>query len=175
MLGILSFWKVGAQALYDKLCIYKVLFSIYMLADVLHDLDVLNKVFQKETLDVTLFSTSFEVTLSSLRRKLLSYEFAKDTLYLKDILESTKAGLLHHTNDEGVEYVHELEYTYMPGRDKHGALLDSARGNLDACKTMAKYFVQQVIDCVNDQFPNMYFFNASKLFSPQYYPSKEKE
>ncbi|MCO5592298.1 hypothetical protein L7F22_046298 [Adiantum nelumboides] len=175
MPGILSFWKTGARAWYDKLRIYKVLFSIYMLADILHDLNILNKLFQKETADVTSFSTSIEVTLSSLRRKFLSQDFAKDTLFLKDFMQSTKDGVLMHKNEEGVEYVHQLVYACMPGKDKNGIALDVGGGSVDACVAMAKQFVQKVIECINERFLDMYFFNATKLFSPHYYVTDEKE
>ncbi|MCO5578402.1 hypothetical protein L7F22_032243 [Adiantum nelumboides] len=175
MPGILSFWKTGARAWYDKLRIYKVLFSIYMLADILHDMDMLNKVFQKETADVTSFSTSIEVTLSSLRRKLLSPSFAKDTLYLKDFMDSTKEGVLMHTNEAGEEYVHHLVYACMPGKDKDGIPYDFEGGSVDACIAMAKQFVQKTIECINERFPDMYFFNATKLFNPQFYARDDKE
>ncbi|MCO5563835.1 hypothetical protein L7F22_017484 [Adiantum nelumboides] len=173
--SILSFWKTGARAWYDKLRMYKVLFSIYMLPDILHDMDMLNKVFQNETADVTSFSTSIEVTLSSLRRKFLSPNFAKDTLYLKDFMDSTKEGVLMHTNEAGEEYVHHLVYACMPGKDKDGILYDFEGGSVDACIAMAKQFVQKTIECINERFPDMYFFNATKLFNPQFYARDDKE
>ncbi|MCO5564404.1 hypothetical protein L7F22_018065 [Adiantum nelumboides] len=145
-------------------------------AYVLHDLDILNKSFPKDTLDIASFSTCVEVTLSSLRRKFLAEVFAKDTLYLRDFIENTKYGILMHTNEEGKEYCHQLKYEAMPGKDKKTKeALDKDDGSLDACIAMAKIFVQQVIDCVNDRYPNMYFFNDSKLFSPQHYPRDEDE
>ncbi|MCO5563831.1 hypothetical protein L7F22_017480 [Adiantum nelumboides] len=175
MPGILSFWKTGARAWNDKLRMYKVLFSIYMLPDILHDMDMLNKVFQNETVDVTSFSTSIEVTLSSLRRKFLSPNFAKDTLYLKDFMDSTKEGVLMHTNEAGEEYVHHLVYACMPGKDKDGIPYDFEGGSVDACIAMAKQFVQKTIECINERFPDMYFFNATKLFNPQFYARDDKE
>ncbi|KAH7332329.1 hypothetical protein KP509_20G082300 [Ceratopteris richardii] len=173
--AILTFWKCQAPMWYEKLCIFKVLFCIHLLADVLLELDGLNKIFQKESIDITSFSTSIEVCLNTLRKKFLGDIFAKGTIYLKLFIENAQMGYLKHVTENGEEYTHTLLYVSMPGKDKNGFPLDIQDGSLNTCIEMAKGFVLKVIDCVNERFPDMYFFNASKLFSPMYYPSEEDE
>ncbi|KAH7281139.1 hypothetical protein KP509_36G032200 [Ceratopteris richardii] len=176
---ILTFWKCQAPMWYEKLCIFKVLFCIFKVlfyvADVLLELDGLNKIFQKESIDITSFSTSIEVCLNSLKKKFLGDIFAKNTIYLKLFIENAQMGYLKHVNDNGEEYTHTLLYVSMPSKDKNGFPLDIQDGSLNTCIEMAKGFVLKVIDCVNARFPDMYFFNASKLFSPMYYLSEEDE
>ncbi|KAH7426364.1 hypothetical protein KP509_11G098700 [Ceratopteris richardii] len=163
--AILTFWKSQAPMWYEKLCIFKVLFCIHLLADVLLELDGLTKIFQKESTDISSFSTSIEVCLNSLKKKFLGDIFAK----------STNASSLKYVNENGEEYTHTLLYVSMPGKDKNGFPLDIQDGSLNTCIEMAKDFVLKVIDCVNERFPAMYFFNASKLFSPMYHPNEEDE
>ncbi|KAH7442475.1 hypothetical protein KP509_03G090600 [Ceratopteris richardii] len=158
--AILTFWKSKAPMWYEKLCIFKVLFCIHLLANVLLELDGLNKNFQRESIDITSFSTSIEVCLNSLKKKFLGDIFAKSTTYLKLFIEKAQMGYLKHVNENGEEYTHTLLYVSMPSKDKN---------------EMAKDFVLKVIDCINERFPHMYFFNANKLFSPMYYPSEEDE
>ncbi|KAH7351519.1 hypothetical protein KP509_19G001100 [Ceratopteris richardii] len=157
----------------DKLRVFKLLFAIHMLADVLYELDGLNKIFQKENIDVTSFSTSIEVALQALKKKFLIEPFGRNTLYLQSFMEKTSMGYLEHKNENGDEYKHYLLYSSIPGKDKNGSPLDTLDGDLDSCIEMAKSFVQKVIDAINQRFPDIYFFNACKLFSPMHYPSDE--
>ena len=45
--------KDNDQQLYNDLRIFKVVFCIYLLADVLHELNILNKIFQIENVDLS--------------------------------------------------------------------------------------------------------------------------
>ncbi|KAI5083855.1 hypothetical protein GOP47_0000024 [Adiantum capillus-veneris] len=67
MPAILSFWKDNAKSWYEKLRVYTVLFCIYMLADVVRDLNALNTHFQKENVDIPSISAEIEVTIASLK------------------------------------------------------------------------------------------------------------
>ncbi|MCO5573711.1 hypothetical protein L7F22_027485 [Adiantum nelumboides] len=174
MPAILTYWKEGAPAWYKKLRIYKVLFVIHLLADVLHDLNVLNKHFQEDNVDIASISAFIEVTLSSLRRKFLEDDFGKGTKFLKKFMSDTEDCSLRHVNESGVEFVHSLLYETIPGKDKDNEPLDRGSGDVESCKQLAINFVQKVIECINERFPDVYFLNATKLFSPQFYPKDAK-
>ncbi|MCO5567614.1 hypothetical protein L7F22_021308 [Adiantum nelumboides] len=174
MPAILTYWKEGAPAWYKKLRIYKVLFVIHLLADVLHDLNVLNKHFQEDNVDIASISAYIEVTLSSLRRKFLEDDFGKGTKFLKKFMSDTEDCSLRHVNESGVEFVHSLLYETIPGKDKDNEPLDRGSGDVESCKQLAINFVQKVIECINERFPYVYFLNATKLFSPQFYPKDDK-
>ncbi|MCO5569033.1 hypothetical protein L7F22_022739 [Adiantum nelumboides] len=174
MPAILTFWNEGAPAWYKKLCIYKVLFIIHLLADVLYDLNVLSKHFQEEEVDIACISAYIEVTMSSLRRKFLEEDFGKSTKYLKQFMTDVETGSWIYTNESGEVYIHELEYAKIPGKDKRGMFIDCGDGDVESCKQLARSFVQTLIDCLNERFPDVYFLNATKLFSPQFYPKDAK-
>ncbi|MCO5570486.1 hypothetical protein L7F22_024208 [Adiantum nelumboides] len=148
--------------------------SLKQTEDWLHDLNVLNKHFQEETVDIANISTYIEVTLSSLRRKFLKEDFGKHTEYLKKFMSDVETGSWLYINESGVEYAHNLVYDNIPGKDKDGHYLDYGGGDVESCMQLAKSFVQTVIDCVNERFPDVYFFNAAKLFCPPYYPKDAK-
>ncbi|MCO5591377.1 hypothetical protein L7F22_045360 [Adiantum nelumboides] len=174
MPAILTFWKEGAPAWYKKLCIYKLLFIIHLLADVLYDLNVLSKHFQEEEVDIACISAYIEVTMSSLRRKFLEEDFGKGTKYLKQFMADVETGSWIYTNESGEVYIHELEYAKIPGKDKRGMFIDCGDGDVESSKQLARSFVQTLIDCLNERFPDVYFLNATKLFSPQFYPKDAK-
>ncbi|KAH7285942.1 hypothetical protein KP509_33G052100 [Ceratopteris richardii] len=171
--AILTFWQENAHAWYEKLRVFNLLFAIHMLADVLYELDGLNKIFQKENIDVTSFSTSIEVALQALKKKFLIEPFGRNTLHLQSFMEKTSMGYLEHKNENGDEYKHFLLYSSIPGKDKNDIPFDTLDGDLDSCIEMAKSFVQKVIDAINQRFSDIYFFNACKLFSPMHYPNDE--
>ena len=54
------------QQLYNDLRIFKVIFCIYLLADVLQELDILNKIFQIENADFSQLGAQIELTIRSL-------------------------------------------------------------------------------------------------------------
>ncbi|KAH7414777.1 hypothetical protein KP509_14G010700 [Ceratopteris richardii] len=139
--AILTFWKCQVPMWYEKLCIFKVLFCIHLLTDVLLELDRLNRIFQKESIDITSFSTSIEVCLNSLKKKFIGDIFAKGTIYLKLLIENAQMGRLKHVNENGEEYTHTLLYVSMPGKDKNGFPLDIQDVTLNTCIEMAKDFV----------------------------------
>ncbi|MCO5614811.1 hypothetical protein L7F22_069095 [Adiantum nelumboides] len=105
MPAILTFWKEGDPAWYKKLCIYKVLFIIHLLADVLYDLNVLSKHFQEEDVDIACISAYIEVTMASLRRKFLEEDFGKGTKYPKQFMADVETGSWIYTNESGEVYI----------------------------------------------------------------------
>lgn len=175
MPAILSIWQEGAPDWYAKLKTYKVLFCIHMLADVLHDMNMLSKQFQADIVDISSITTCIDVCTTSLRRKFLGQEFGKGSLYLKKFMSDTDSGILQHVNEEGKIYAHALSYARIPGKDKKGIPLDPFAGDVMTCVDLAKSFVQMVIDCINERFPDVFLFNAVKLFSPQHYPHDAKK
>ncbi|MCO5567029.1 hypothetical protein L7F22_020712 [Adiantum nelumboides] len=173
--AILSVWQDGATLWYKKLRVYKVLFCIHMLADVLHDMNMLSKQFQADIIDLSSISTCIDVTVSSLRRKFLEQDFGKGTIYLKKFMSDTESKVLQHVNDLGTVYAHELLYERIPGKTQKGIRLDPFPGDVESCIVLAKSFVQKLIDCINERFPDVLLFNAVKVFSPQHYPRNVKK
>ena len=67
---ILTLWKNDRKTLpwYDKARIYSIQFFLHILADVLGELNKLNKNFQQENIDITTIGLALEVTISTLSR-----------------------------------------------------------------------------------------------------------
>jgi len=70
MPAILTLWKNERKtsSWYDKTRIYSIQFCLHMLADVLGELNKLNKTFQAENVDITTIGLALEVTISTLSR-----------------------------------------------------------------------------------------------------------
>ena len=62
----------------------------------------------------------------------------------------------------GCKKVHILYYDSMPGCD--------VRSSLEDCITTGRLYVQNVIDSLNDRFPDLPVFNVVRFFSPKHYP-----
>ncbi|MCO5586611.1 hypothetical protein L7F22_040552 [Adiantum nelumboides] len=174
MPAILNFWKDKAKGWYDKLWVYKVLFCVYMLANVLRDLNVLNTHFQKENVDIPSISVEIEVIVASLKHKFLEQEFGKGNHFLKKFLDATKDRVFVYVSDDGEEFPISSCMLKFQAMMPNGLPLDREGGDVESCINFAKGFVLKVIECVNDRFPDVYFSNVAKLFSPHYYPHRTK-
>ena len=53
--------------------------------------------------------------------------------------------------------------------------IDQRPGTLLECKLIATKYAQKIIDVSNERFPDLPIFNATKLFSPKYYPGDEED
>ncbi|MCO5577985.1 hypothetical protein L7F22_031823 [Adiantum nelumboides] len=138
MPAILSFWKDNAKGWYDKLWVYKVLFCIYMLANLLRDLNALNTHFQKENVDIPSISAEIEVTVASLKWKFLEQEFGKGTRFLKKFMDATKDRIFVYVSDDGREISHQILYAKFLGNDANGLPLDREGGDVQSCINFAK-------------------------------------
>jgi hypothetical protein len=88
----------GCEELYHEFRCYSVLVFIHLLADVFGELNTLNKIFQKENLDLTEIGDSIEITTRSLSRKFMVYEyeeFGADTKFMAQFLDISKGGEIH--------------------------------------------------------------------------------
>lgn len=66
---ILSLWKnEKMDSWYDKARIFSIQFCLHMLADILCELNKLNKKFQEDHVDVTALGAFIDITIHTLRR-----------------------------------------------------------------------------------------------------------
>jgi hypothetical protein len=88
----------GCAKLYHEFRCYSILFFIHLLAYVLGELNILNKIFQKENLDLIEIGNAIEITTRSLSRKFLLYEdeeFGADTKFVAQFLNNCRGGEIH--------------------------------------------------------------------------------
>ena len=48
-------------------------------------------------------------------------------------------------------------------------------GSIEECRIIGVEYVQQVVDALNERFPDIGIFNACKLFSPKLYLADDDE
>ena len=173
---ILTLWKNERNdSWYDKARIFSVQFCLHMLADIMCELNKLNKKFQEEYVDVTSLGAAIDVTINTLKRWFLrSDTFADGTSYLSKFLDASKFGYLEICDKEGLVHRHELRFVAIP--HAHGDYLDAQQswkpcieGSVESCKQLAKDYVQALVESLNGRFPDLVFFNSARLFSPCHY------
>ncbi len=166
MPAILSIFRGlnGCGELYFEFHSYLLLFFIHLLADVLGELNILNKTFQTENIDLSNIGIAIELTIRSLSRKFLvdeEDEFGADTKFVAQFLDVSRGDEINYRDVTGVVHSHHLHYSPLPHAIDFGA-----DGSLRGCKIIAQAYVQKVIDCLRERFPDLKLFNAAKLFSP---------
>ena len=150
--------------LYNDLRIFKVVFCIYLLADVLHKLNILNKIFQIENVDLSQLGAQIELTTRSLTRMFLDAEnFGVDSKYVKIFMDVAQDGTIEYRNKTNTIHTHSLFFQEIPNCGDSG-------GSFHACKELAQEYVQAIIDALHVRFLDMWVFNATKIFSPISYP-----
>ena len=149
---------------------------LHMLADIMCELNKLNKKFQEEYVDVTSLGGAIYVTINTLKRCFLrSDTFAKGTSYLSKFLDASKFGYLEICDKEGL--VHNNELQYLGILHAHGDYVGTQKqawkpcieGSLESCKLLAKYYVQDLVESLNGRFLDLAFFNFARLFIPCHY------
>ena len=119
------------QQLYNDLKIFKVVFCIYLLADVLHELNILKKIFQIENVDLSQLGAHIELTTCSLIRMFLDVEnFGFDSKYVKIFMDVAQDGTIEYRDKTGTIHTHSLFFQEIPScRDSGGFFY--------ACKELA--------------------------------------
>ena len=150
--------------LYNDLRIFKVVFCIYLLVHVLPELNILNKIFQIENVDLSQLGVQIELTTRSLTRMFLDAEnFGVESKYVKIFMDVAQDGTIEYRDKIGIVHTHALLFQEIPNCGDSG-------GSFHACKELAQEYVQAIIDALHVRFPDMQVFNATKIFSPISYP-----
>ena len=158
----------GCGELYHEFRCFSILFFIHLLADVLGELNTLNKIFQKENLDLTEIGEAIEITTRSLSRKFLvdeKEEFGADTKFVAHFLDISRSDQIHFQDSTGAVHSHILHYAPLPHAVDFGG-----DGTLQGCKVIAQAYVRKVMESLQEQFLDLKVFNVAKLFSPISFP-----
>ncbi|XP_057813067.2 uncharacterized protein LOC131027099 [Cryptomeria japonica] len=179
MPAILTLWKKDKKCstLYEKTRIYSVQFCLHMLADVLGELNKLNKIFQEENVDITVIGLALDEVIGNLYRWFLRKgTFAEGTTYLSKFLIDSQFGCIE-VKEDGVTDKHEFLYVPILIEEfqssdlgKH-SMQPRIEGTKQSCQLLTEGYIQSLIESLNERSPDLPLFNAAKLFSPSYYPS----
>ena len=135
MPAILSLWKRERKnSWYDKARIFSVQFCLNMLADVLNELNNLNKKFQEDNVDVTSLGIAIDHTLNSLKRYFCkSDSFAEGAVHLTKFLKDSKDGFLENVDKEGNTHRHDLLYIPIHDEQLQQPMATCIDGSLQSC------------------------------------------
>lgn len=163
---LLDKWQVEEHGWYRYATVFQVQFWLHLLADVLLELNKLNKKIQEENVEITTIGSFLDVTLSVLKRRFLRghLEFGVGGRYIDQLLRD---GELRSVDMNGNIRVHSLRLESMQGSLRGGSVED--------CKALGEVLVQNVVQLLIDRFPDINVFHSARLFSPKYYPSDEIE
>ena len=115
------------------------------------------KIWLSERVDLSQFGVQIELT--TLTRMVLDAEnFGGDLKYVKTFREVAKDGIIEYRDKTGTIHSHTLFFQEIPSCGDSGY-------TFDACKRLAKEYVQVVIDSLHVRFSNIRVFNATKNFS----------
>ena len=124
-------------------------------------MNTLNKIFQKENLDLTKIGEAIEITTRSLFRKFLvdeEEEFGTDTKFVAHFLDISRGGQIHF--QDLCIHIYCIMHHYLTVVDFGGD------GTLQRCKVIAQAYVLKVMESLQQRFQDLKVFNAAKLFSP---------
>ena len=100
-----------------KFWCYLVLFFIRLFVDVLGELDTLNKIFEKENLDLIEIEDAIEIMTWSLLRKFLvdaDEEFGADTKFVAQFLNISRDDEIHFQDFTRAVHSYILHYAPLP-------------------------------------------------------------
>ena len=163
MPAILEAWESDEPTWYHNITSLQFQFFVHLIADILVELNKLNRKFQCDHVDITSIASTVDVTITLLGRQYLIGEFGRTSKYFGKFLQDVvPTGQVLYIDRYGVEKVHNLHYESM-----HGC---NVEGTLEQCKILGASYVQKVIDSLNNRFPDLPIFTSAKLFSPKHYP-----
>ncbi|MCO5560469.1 hypothetical protein L7F22_014084, partial [Adiantum nelumboides] len=167
MPALLTNWSGKYPKMYEKATVFQVQFLVHFLADLLEQVNMLNLMFQKEHVDITLIGREIDACITLLSTMYLGQKFGDGSKCLKKFLKDAEGGELKYTDESENVHVHKLHFKSLPN--------SSNLGTLDACIEIGKEFVNALLFSLNERFFDNSIFNAAKLFSPRNYPSDIKD
>lgn len=124
---ILTLWKNERKdSWYDKARIFSVQFCLHMVANIMCELNKLNKNFQEEHVNVISLGAAIDLTINTFKRWFLrSDTFANGTCYLSKFLNASKFGYIEICDNEGLVHRHELQFVAIP--HAYGGYVDTQK------------------------------------------------
>ncbi|CAI5494337.1 unnamed protein product [Closterium sp. Naga37s-1] len=146
-------------------------FFLYFIADVLKELNELNRKFQRRAVDVTHVSGMVENTCAKLTARYVEYgvNFAEDSDRLTAFLEERTHPSRREVKVEGMDsegnavtHTFQLHELPIPGVD--------SPPDLESCVRLATKFAKEVVGRLKFRFKSLATLVGSKLFLPDAYP-----
>ena len=120
---ILEAWKLDEPTWYHNITSLQFQFFVHLIANILVELDKLNRKFQCDHVDITSIASIVDVTITLLQRQYLTGEFGRTSKYLGKFLQDViPIGQVFYIDRYGVDKIHKLHYESMLGCNVGGTL-----------------------------------------------------
>ncbi|KAH7282858.1 hypothetical protein KP509_35G050500 [Ceratopteris richardii] len=163
MPALLHDFKENDVNLYYMACNFRLQFLIHFMADVLVEMDRINKTFQHNHVDITHVGNALDVVIELFRKRYLGDPFGYGCKHYREFLRRLNANNeLIYVNENGCTENHLLHFTSSSNTNR-------SENYLQSCIALAQNFIQEVICGIDARFNDLPLFNAAKLFSPKSY------
>ncbi|MCO5588679.1 hypothetical protein L7F22_042638 [Adiantum nelumboides] len=161
MPALLSDFKEHDALLYKVATTFQVQFFIHILADILFEMNVLNKKFQNDHVAILEIANALDVVIELFKKRYLGNSFGYGSKNYKEFINKVKDNVLAYTKEDGFIERHVLHFSTLPN--------SSSGGSIEGCITLAKLYMEELISDIDARFTDLPLFNAAKLFAPSSY------
>ncbi|MCO5594072.1 hypothetical protein L7F22_048093 [Adiantum nelumboides] len=154
MPALLSDFKEHDALLYKVATTFQVQFFIQILADILFEMNVLNKKFQNDHLDITKIANALDVVIELFKKCYLGNSFGYGSKNYKEFIDKVKDNVLAYTKEDGFIERHILHFSTLPN--------SSSGGSIEGCITLAKLYVEELISGIDARFTRFASFQCGQ-------------
>ncbi|KAH7296912.1 hypothetical protein KP509_26G044600 [Ceratopteris richardii] len=144
--------RLKMMKLYYMACNFQLQFFIHFMADVLVEMDRINKTFQHDHVDITNIENALDVVIELFRKRYLGEPFGYGCKHYREFLRRINANNeLIYVNENGCTENHLLHFTSSSNTNR-------TENYLESCIALAQKFIQEVI-CdvvIHDQTHELY-------------------
>ncbi|MCO5597577.1 hypothetical protein L7F22_051656 [Adiantum nelumboides] len=130
------------------------------MADVLVEMNGINKKFQDDHVDITEVGNALDVVIELFKKGYLGDTFGYGCKHFREFMRRLNANNeLVYVQENGYVETHMLHFTSFSQNFTSG-------NSLQGCIVLAKSFVQELIVGIDARFNDLPLYNAAKLYSP---------
>ena len=158
-----------ASLLYDKLRNFKYIYILYFLADLLHGLTILSKIFQYKFVDITNIGSLVKTQIESIR---MLYVVDNTDLNHETFNESYGYHVIPYHGPQG-GYLQRLS-SEIRGAKFHGIdmIRDNTGADLESALFFQKSYAESIIKALETRFHDNHLISAFKILNPSNMPSR---
>ncbi|MCO5613245.1 hypothetical protein L7F22_067521 [Adiantum nelumboides] len=159
MPALLHDFKENDVNLYTIASTFQVQFLVHFMADVLVEMNGINKKFQDDHVDIIEVGTALDVVIELFKKRYLGDTFGYGCKHFREFMRRLNANNeLVYVKENGYVETHTLHFTSFSQNLTSG-------NSVQGCIALAKSFVQELIAGIDARFNNLPLYMA-KLYSP---------
>ncbi|MCO5600445.1 hypothetical protein L7F22_054558 [Adiantum nelumboides] len=159
MPALLHDFKENDVNLYTIARTFQVQFLVHFMADVLVEMNAINKKFQDDHVDITEVGNALDVVIELFKKRYLGDTFGYGCKHFREFMRRLNANNeLVYVKENGYVETHMLHFTSFSQNLTSG-------NSVSGCIALAKSFVQELIAGIDARFNDLPLYNAAKLYS----------